>query len=178
MTTTEDRGGPGATVRPAGSGDVDALVEFGAAVVPPHYEPILGRRAARAQLVWWTAERLSPAVDAGRVHVATSADGAVVGICETGEAAGEQVIWKLYVAPGHRGRSLGVGLLGAAISALPAHATRVDVEHFAGNSAAARFYEREGFVVTRTEPAPPGAPPAHAVVWRRRPLTRAGATDV
>lgn len=155
-------------VRVAEVGDVDAIVAFGSAVVPPHYTPILGADAARAQLTWWTPERITSAVRAGRVHVAV-ADDAVVGVSETGEFAGEQVVWKLYLAPDFRGRSLGVDLLRHAIAALPTETDHVLVEHFAGNTRAGMFYEREGFTVANTEPASSGDPNA-AVVWRRLPL--------
>jgi ribosomal protein S18 acetylase RimI-like enzyme len=160
----------GPAIRKAALGDVDAIVDFGAAVVPQHYTPILGPRLARAQLAWWTPERIAPAVEAGRVHVATRAGRDVLGVCQTGEADGRQVIWKLYLTTECRGRSLGLDLLRAAISALPEHTDCVDVEHYAGNTSAARFYEREGFAVIRTDPAPAGQSPGNAVVWRRLQL--------
>lgn len=85
----------------------------------------------------------------------------------SGETDSEQATWKLYLAPANRGRSVGVELLRHAIASLPEHAARVDVEHFAGNTSAARFYEREGFEVFRTDPAPSDQPPGSAIVWRR-----------
>jgi ribosomal protein S18 acetylase RimI-like enzyme len=154
------------TIRKAGAGEVDAIVAFGAAVVPQHYTPILGAEAAQAQLGWWTPERLAPAVVAGRIQVAL-ADDDVVGVCETGELAGHQVVWKLYLAPEFRGRSLGVDLLRHAIASLPDEVDHVDVEHFAGNTSAARFYEREGFEVIATDPTPGGEPSERDIVWRR-----------
>ncbi|GGL44074.1 GNAT family N-acetyltransferase [Phycicoccus endophyticus] len=163
----------GASVRRAGADDIEAVVAFGTAVVPPHYTPILGPRAALAQLDWWTREYLEPAVQAGRVHVATVGD-ELAGVCQTGETSSGQVIWKLYLAPSHRGHSLGVDLLRHAIAVLPAVVDHVDVEHFRGNTGAGRFYEREGFTVIRTEPAPVGSSPAGDVIWRRLPLTRPG----
>ncbi|WP_205855767.1 GNAT family N-acetyltransferase, partial [Phytoactinopolyspora endophytica] len=102
------------------------------------------------------------------VHVAVAGD-AIVGVSQTGEFAGEQVIWKLYIAPDLRGRSLGVELLRHAIGALPAGTDHVLVEHFAGNTRAGTFYEREGFTVVNTEPASSGDPNA-AIVWRRLEL--------
>ena len=45
---------------------------------------------------------MAPAVEASRVHVAAT-DLDLVGVCQTGELAGEQVIWKMYLAPEHRG---------------------------------------------------------------------------
>ncbi|MGA9750071.1 MAG: GNAT family N-acetyltransferase [Nocardioides sp.] len=156
-------------VRKAELDDLDAIVAFGAAVIPPYYTPILGEHAARAQLAWWSLDRMTPAVEANRVQVAAT-DRHVVGVCETGEMDGEQVIWKMYLAPEYRGRSLGVELLGQAIASLPRGVDRVDVEHFAGNTRAAQFYEREGFRVIRTDPAPTGESPNCAIVWRRRQL--------
>ncbi len=82
---------------------------------------------------------------------------------------GEQVIWKLYLAPDSRGRSLGVGLLHQAMAALPDGSGHVLVEHCAGNTRAGNFYEREGFAVIDTKPASSGDPKA-AIVWRRAQL--------
>ena len=159
----------GVNVRNAELEDLDAIVAFGSAVIPRYYTPILGERAAQAQLAWWSLDRMAPAVEADRVHVAAT-DRDVVGVCQTGELAGEQVIWKMYLAPEHRGRSLGVELLRQAIASLPPGAGHVHVEHFAGNTRAAKFYEREGFTVIRTDPAPTGESPNSAIIWRRRQL--------
>jgi ribosomal protein S18 acetylase RimI-like enzyme len=155
-------------VRVAKAADVDPIIAFGSAVVPPHYTPILGADTARAQLAWWTRERIASAVGAGRVHVAVAGD-AIVGVSETGELAGEQVIWKLYLAPDFRGRSIGVELLRHAVAALPGKVDHVLVEHFAGNTRAGTFYERQGFTVVGSDPGGSGDPNA-AVVWRRLEL--------
>lgn len=158
----------GVTVRLARSGDVDAILRFAGAVVPPYYAPILGPAGAHEQLAWWTPERLDPAVVAGRVHVAASVE-RILGVVETGDQAGEQVLWKLYLSPESRGQGLGVALLDRAISALPAGTDHILVEHFAGNTRAGRFYEREGFAVIKVQPAGSSNPDAD-VVWRRRNL--------
>jgi ribosomal protein S18 acetylase RimI-like enzyme len=158
----------GVRIRRAEAGDVESIVAFGARVVPPHYSPILGATAAEAQLSWWQRERISWAVTAGRVHLAVAGD-AILGVCETGEMDGEQVIWKLYLAPDSRGRSIGVELLHQAIAALPGEPDHVLVEHVAGNTRAGSFYEREGFAVVHTEPASSGDPKA-AIVWRKAEL--------
>jgi ribosomal protein S18 acetylase RimI-like enzyme len=155
-------------VRLAEFGDVDAIVSFGATVIPAHYEPILGTVGARAQLAWWTQAGIAAAVDARRVHVA-EVDRDIVGVAQTGSFSGDEVIWKLYLESGFRGRPLGAHLLQHAVAALPADTDHVLVEHFAGNTRAGRFYEREGFVVVRVEPASSGNPGA-AVVWRRLEL--------
>jgi ribosomal protein S18 acetylase RimI-like enzyme len=158
------------TIRTATTGDVESIVAFGSAVVPQYYTPILGGSAAHAQLTWWTRQRMSSAVQAGRLHVAITADRQVVGVCQTGELSDDQVIWKLYLAPEYRGRSLGAELLRHAVASLPEGVDHVDVEHFAGNATAARFYQRQGFTVIRADPAPSGEPSSRAIVWRRLPL--------
>ena len=156
-------------VRKAELDDLDGIVAFGVAVIPPYYTPILGEHDAQEQLTWWTADRMAPAVEADRVHVAAT-DHGLVGVCQTGELDGEQVIWKMYLAPDYRGRSLGVELLREVIAWLPQAARRVDVEHFAGNTRAAKSYEREGFKVIRTDAPPTSKSPHSAIVWRRRQL--------
>jgi ribosomal protein S18 acetylase RimI-like enzyme len=159
----------GVHIRRATLSDVEGVVAFASAVVPSHYTPILGADAAQAQLAWWTPQRMASAVEAGRVHIAVTGV-AVVGVCETGEMDSEQVIWKLYLRPEFRGRSIGVKLLRAAIAALPNDCQAVLVEHFAGNARAGSFYEREGFQLVKTEPAGTGDPNA-AIVWRRLDLS-------
>lgn len=109
--TTDDMD---AEIRKAHASDVDAIAALGSAVVPAHYTPILGADGAQGQLAWWTPQRMASAVERGRVHVALVGD-TIVGVSETGEMGNEQVIWKLYLAPDFRGRSLGVKLLRQAI---------------------------------------------------------------
>ena len=97
----------------------------------------------------------------------------MTGLSASGSAAvagADHVIYKLYVDPAHRGRRVGPRLLQALIAQLPEDAERVFLEHFAANQRAGAFYEREGFVVDRVEPAPD---PALAVVWRVRDLPAA-----
>lgn len=119
--------------------------------------------------MWWTREYLAPAVDAGALVVA-EADGEVIGVAQRGEWNGDPVVWKLYVHPERRGQGVGRDLLRAVTAELPRGTSRVLVEHFAGNRRAAAFYEREGFVHLRTDPAPSGDPAADQV-WRVRQLT-------
>lgn len=85
----------GVRVRLAAESDADAIVEFGSAVIPAHYTPILGAAVARRQLTWWNLERIESAIAAGRIVVAV-VGGDIIGVAETGESAGDQVIWKLY----------------------------------------------------------------------------------
>jgi len=156
-----------AQFRPAVADDVPAIVAFGDEVIPRHYSPIIGESAAQAQLDWWSPARFIEAINAGRVQLATAGN-QIVGVVETGEMAGEHVIWKLYVAPTVRGQGLGVKLIENAISSLPSETDYVLLEHFEGNSDAARFYEREGFEVTGIDVN--DSNPSASVVWRRRDL--------
>jgi DNA-binding ferritin-like protein (Dps family) len=86
-------------VRLAEASDADAIVEFGSAVIPAHYTPILGAAVARRQLLWWNLERMESAIAAGRTVVAVVGDD-ITGVAETGELAGEQVIWKAVPGAG------------------------------------------------------------------------------
>lgn len=158
-------GGMPVSIRLADVDDLDAIARFADDVVPAHYTPILGEEGARAQLDWWTADRMKPAVEAGHVHVAV-AGRAIVGVVQTGILDGDCVVWKLYLAPAFRGQSIGADLLRHAIAPFKEVADHVLVEHFAGNTKAADFYERHGWRVVRTEAARSGDPHA-AVVWRR-----------
>ncbi len=165
-------------IRKAQPSDVEAISAFGAAVVPAHYAPILGAAVAQGQLTWWAGDRMASAVGRGRVHVAVrdpagedTGASTILGVVETGEAGDDQVVWKLYLEPGSRGRSWGSRLLAEAVSALPDASTHVLVEHFAANARAGTFYEREGFEVIRSDPGSSGDPRA-TVVWRRLDLPR------
>ena len=111
---------------------------------------------------------MRPAVEAGAVHLAERED-VVVGVVETGVMGEDHVVWKLYVAPAFRGRSVGARLLDRAVAPLREATDHVLIEHFAGNTDAARFYERQGWRVVRIDASTEGDPRA-AVVWRRLDL--------
>lgn len=165
MEGTDVEAEPEVVIRLADEHDLHAIAGFGAAVIPAHYEPIIGRAAAQEQVhLWWGRERLLAALSDGVLLIAVDAD-ELVGVAEVGMWDGDPVIWKLYVRAEHRGRGIGRALLWAAIAELPRPASRVILEHFAGNERAAAFYAHEGFVHLRTDPAPSGDPAA-ATVWR------------
>ena len=156
-------------IRSAEPSDVRAVCEFGETHVRPHYAPLIGEHAADAQVArWWNAEQIGAAVSAGLIVVAEAADG-VVGVAQLGRAGVDHVIYKLYVDPRHRSHGLGPRLIEALVRRLPPDATRLCVEHFAGNERASAFYEREGFTVERVDPSPVDDP-ALDVVWRVRAL--------
>jgi GNAT superfamily N-acetyltransferase len=156
-------------VRDAGPADVAGICAFGETHVRPHYTPLIGAEAADAQVRhWWNETAIGAAVSAGLVVVA-DAGGQVVGVGQRGRSGADHVVYKLYVAPDHRGAGLGPRLLEALIGQLPPGADRLFIEHFAANARAGAFYERMGFPVERIEPSPTGDP-GLAVVWRARPL--------
>jgi GNAT superfamily N-acetyltransferase len=158
-------------VRDAERSDVPAVCGFGEAHIRPHYTPLIGAAAADAQVRhWWTESHISGAVSAGLVVVA-EAGGRIVGVGQRGRAGSDHVVYKLYVDPAHRGRRVGPRLLQALVAQLPDNAERLFLEHFAANERAGSFYEREGFVVDRVEPAPD---PALSVVWRVRDVHPSG----
>lgn len=157
------------SVRDARAEDVAAIRAFGEAYIPLHYTPLIGASAAAEQVrQWWSLSHLAEAVASGRVVVASSA-GRLVGVGQRGRYGDDHVIYKLYVAPDHRGTGLGPRLISALVAQLPTGVDRVYIEHVASNTRAAAFYEREGFTVERLEPSSTGDP-ALAIVWRVRPL--------
>lgn len=157
-------------VRDAVPDDVGAICAFGEAHIRDHYAPLIGAEAADRQVTsWWSDAAIRSAVSAGAVVVAVEG-GSVVGVAQRGRSGTDHVLYKLYVDPAHRGTGLGPRLIDAVVARLPPDATRLGVEHFAGNARAGAFYEREGFAVERVEPS--GADPALDVVWRARDLRR------
>lgn len=155
-------------VRLALPDEVEAICEFGATYIPQHYGPLLGAELAKAQVDnWWTIERMSKAVNEGRVVVAEE-DRDIIGVGEWSLYEGTPVIWKLYVHPSHRGKGIGPQLIDTIIARLPDGLDRLQVEHFAVNRRASAFYRREGFTELRTAEHPTN--PALNVVWRELSL--------
>jgi GNAT superfamily N-acetyltransferase len=155
-------------LRAAGADDVVAICQFGETHIRTHYAPMIGAAAADELVrLWWNPSYIAAVVADGLVVVA-EADG-IVGVGQRGRRGADHVVYKLYVHPSCRGNGLGPQLISALIGQLPGDADRLYIEHLMGNSRAAAFYEREGFVVEQVEPSPTGDP-ALGVVWRSRPL--------
>ncbi|MBK0330292.1 GNAT family N-acetyltransferase [Brachybacterium sp. MASK1Z-5] len=160
-------------IRPASPGDVEAIRDFGADVIPAHYGPIIGEDAAQGQVDrWWTRDAIERSVFQGH-HVVAIAAGRIVGVAERGRHGRDHVLYKLYLAPEARGHGLGPRLVDSIIEQLPVGTERLLTEHFAGNTRAAAFYAREGFVEDHIEPHPSGDV-AQDTVWRVRDLGQAG----
>lgn len=155
-------------IRDAVGDDVRRICAFGAVHIPPHYAPLIGAVAAERQVSrWWGEAQIEPAVSGGLVVVAEER-GRLVGVVQRGRHGADHVLYKLYVDPRRRGLGLGPCLIEAVIRRLPPDARRLSVEHFASNTRAGAFYEREGFVVERVERS--GTSSALDVVWRVRDL--------
>lgn len=154
-------------VRAAVAEDVPVICRFGEEVVEDHYRPLIGEEAAAAQVRdWWNRDRITEAVESGLVIIAETG-GNVIGVAQRGRHGNDHVVYKLYVHPEHRGRGIGPRLLDAIAARLPAGVDRLYIEHFAANTRASAFYEREGYVVDRIEPSPSGDA-RRDVIWRVR----------
>src|SRR3954469_5485031 len=91
----------------AGPDDGAGIWRFGETPLRPHYTPLIGAEAADAQVRhWWNETAIGSAVSAGLVVVA-DAGGQVVGVGQRGRSGADHVVYKLYVAPDHRGAGLG-----------------------------------------------------------------------
>lgn len=154
--------GPGVRVRQADGNDLDAVVAVGRRtwpVVAGHlFEPDLVELFLAK---WWTTDANIPSIRAGRTLVA-EADGEVIGMAAYGPHDGQQVIWKLYVLPGHQRCGIGGQLLEAIIARIVEEP--VFLSYTDGNTPAAEFTRAHGFVLDHRD-AQHGMPD---LVWTRR----------
>ena len=148
--------------------DRPAIDAFADATVHDAYDSLVDRGYAQTLLDFWWGDALDEDVRAGRILVATR-DGRVIGLTQLGDLDGEPVMWKLYVAPGHRGDGVGAQLMRDLIRVIPPRSPRLVTEHIACNEGAARFYAREGFGIIGTDQHDD---PRLSVVWRARAIER------
>ncbi len=132
-------------VRPAGSADVEGVVELGRAVVPATYEPLSASYATWCLERWWSPDVVRDSVGSLPHWVAVDTDDRVLGVANLGDLDAQPVMWKLYVHPEHHGSGLGSRLLAEVIAAAPAPLV---LERLSGNRRAADFYAGRGFVET------------------------------
>jgi ribosomal protein S18 acetylase RimI-like enzyme len=162
------------TLRPADLADIPALRALGEAVVPPTYGPIDAAYAQRMLDEWWTPEVFTASL-ARNAHVLAELDGQVVAMANIGRlrasyrdfphvTGDREVMWKLYVHPGHQGLGIGRRLLGE-IEAL-VEGDELWLEVVDGNEQAFGFYRAHGFEVVERV----GGDPWPDDVWMRKVL--------
>lgn len=160
---------PSVEIRAGVESDTHAVCAFGARHVIAFYTPLLGADAARSQVArWWSDDEMRPALRNGDVVVAVRG-GDIVGVAQIDPVASPPIVYKLYVDPALRSRGIGPRLLRAVSARVPPDATHLAIEHFTVNERAARFYEREGFLVGRVDEAA-SADPLHRITWRVKRL--------
>lgn len=146
------------TVRRGTTDDIAAFRALGEAVVPPTYGPIDAAYAQRMLDEWWVPEVFETSL-ARNAHLVAEVDGEVVALANLGRvsqsyrhfphiadphAGGDrEVMWKLYVHPGHHGRGIGGRLL-AEVEAM-VEGDELWLEVVAGNDRAYDFYRARGF---------------------------------
>lgn len=100
---------------------------------------------------WWSIPQLGGEISSGVVLVAEDG-GDVVGMVSAAELRPQaHVIWKLYVDRPQRSRGIGHELLHELDHMLGESTDEFWLEHYAFNTGAAAFYEREGFNFVREE---------------------------
>lgn len=142
----------GIVIRTATGDDLDGVVRVGHETWRATYEPIAGHDYVQMGLAkWWTPDAVIPGIRVGRTLVADD-HGAVVGMASYGNQGEQIVLWKLYVLPGHQGKSVGRRLLDEVVMrATQLGHTTLHVSYIDGNEQARRFYERNGFGFVQRE---------------------------
>jgi ribosomal protein S18 acetylase RimI-like enzyme len=150
--------GPGARVRPATVADARAIAEIRVASWRATYSGIVPAAVLERMDVDHDEVRFRGRLaDPGRwAFVAEDASGSVTGFVMAGaarddDAAGLGEVYAIYLAPGARGRGVGLVLMDAAIEALAAAgSSTVILWVLTANEPARRFYERAGFQLDGT----------------------------
>lgn len=149
-------------IREADGNDLLAVLEVGRRTWPVTYGPIAGDDYVAMGLAkWWTEDANIPAIRAGRVTVA-ELDGTVVGIAVVGPHENHLVLWKLYVLPEHQGEAIGSALVASVVDKATGLHPEIRITYLEGNTLAAAFYRKKGFVEISREPGSPGIPES---VW-------------
>ena len=165
-------------LRPGTAADIPAFVALGRAVVPATYGPIDAAYAQKMLDEWWTPEVFATSMQRN-AHLVAEREGEVVAMTSFGRlrqsyrdfphvTGDREVMWKLYVHPGHQGHGIGRRLL-AEVEGL-VEGDELWLEVVDGNEQAFSFYRAHGFEEVERTPDR-GAWPDD--VWMRKELVDA-----
>ena len=153
-----------AALRKAWPGDEELVRFVGFATWPSTYGPAKGARfVTRGLDHYWNHQSIHASIAAGHIDVVTSGD-EISGMVEVAELDDALVMWKLYVVPWAQGQGLGAALVSAAKERARAASFDLYTEHEPENTAAALFYQRQGFQPTD---APWTGTDAIWLLWRQ-----------
>ncbi|MFT4081086.1 MAG: GNAT family N-acetyltransferase [Nocardioides sp.] len=139
-------------VRPATATDAAAIRRIGRETWPSTCAFAGEAYIAHGLATWWSDEAVLRGIETTRTFVA-ELSGDVIGMGNVDLRPERPIIWKLYVVPGHQGTGAGHALMARLLAEVPP-GSEVLLEYAAGNTRAADFYRRHGFVELRRE-APP-----------------------
>ena len=147
------------TIRRATPDDLDAVRFVGVCTWPATYGPRLGANYVMRGLdEHWSTKAIAPALAAGRIDVAETADG-VIGMTEVDDLGDDLVLWKLYVMPSAQGSGIGHDLVAAAKDRARRSGRDLLTEYEPANEVVRGFYLHEGFEDMTA--------PWHGAVWLR-----------
>lgn len=162
-------------VRRAVPSDASAIRQIGQDAWPATYVFAGEAYIAHGLETWWSHEAVLRGIGTTETFVAET-DGTVIGMGNIDLRPATPIIWKLYVLPEHQGIGAGHALITKLLSEAP---TTGDVllEYTDGNTRAAEFYRRHGFVELRRDPPDSAGWPEQVWMARRSGQQSAGRAD-
>lgn len=136
-------------VRPAIADDAAAIQRVGRETWPSTYGFAGEEYVAHGLATWWSQEAVLRGIDATQTFVA-EVDGQVIAMGNIDLRPKRPVIWKLYVMPERQGSGAGHALMTRLLDEAP-RGSDVLLEYTDGNTRAAAFYRRHGFVELRRD---------------------------
>lgn len=153
-------------IRDAVHGDVDAIISVGRQTWPATYAFAGPEYIEHGMREWWSAEAIERSLKTTEVLVAEK-DNTIVATGNIDLRHDVPIIWKLYVVPAAQGTGVGSALIQKLIAV--AGESPVRLEYIDGNTKAADFYARHGFIEVRREPNDAPGWPAQIWVERKAP---------
>lgn len=148
-------------VRPATADDAAAIQRVGRETWPRTYAFAGDEYIAHGLATWWSDEAVLRGIETTQTFVAET-EGEVIGMGNIDLRPEKPIIWKLYVLPERQGNGAGHALMIRLLDEAP-QGSDVLLEYTDGNTRAAGFYLRHGFVELRRDaPESDGWP---AQVW-------------